>query len=205
MRQNLYSTVFAAPGQGGWRVFSLVRTISMSIAHPITYQQLTARIEADMRAYLACAASAAESSGRVAPQASARSLFILWLGFANQWHATHDDGHPPTLAADQARLVALLTDGPLSGEPIAPAYALDAADVGAELEAAGLRYASLSPADFVGNTLTVAVTTLRRLGLIGTDVAARVPARCLIRVLRDDADVLRARVMGPWQLQQDGR
>ncbi|WP_157657880.1 hypothetical protein [Burkholderia ubonensis] len=79
------------------------------------------------------------------------------------------------------------------------------ADVGAELEAAGLRYASLSSADFVSNTLTVAVTTLRRLGLIGTDVAARVPARCLIRVLRDDADVLRVRVMWPWQLQQDGR
>lgn len=174
----------------------------MSIAPPITYQQLTMRIEADMRAYLAGAASAAESSGRLVPQASARSLFVLWLGFAHQLHATHGDAHPPTLAADQARLLALLTDGASSG---APTCAADPADVGAELEAAGLHYASLSPADFVGNTLTVAVTTLRRLGLIGTDVAARVPARCLIRVVRDDVDVLRARVMWPWQLQQDGR
>lgn len=177
----------------------------MSIANSITYQQLTARIEADMRAYLACAASATEPSGRLASQASARSLFVLWLGVANQLHAAHDDGHHPTLAADQTRLLALLTDGASPGEPIAQACAVVPADVGAELEAAGLHYATLSPSDFVGNTLTVAVTTLRRLGLIGTDVAARVPARCLIRVLRDEAEVLRARVMWPWQLQQEGR
>ncbi|KWC23221.1 hypothetical protein [Burkholderia ubonensis] len=177
----------------------------MAIDHPIPYQQLTERTEADMRAYLACATTVAESSMHIALQASARSLFVLWLGFANRLHATLDAAERPAVEADHARLLALLANAAAPVEPITPAGARVPAEMGAELEAAGLRYASLSPADFVGNTLKVEVATLGRLGLIGPDTAAQVPAGCLIRVLRDEGDALRARVMWPWQLQQDGR
>jgi len=171
----------------------------MLIDHPITYQQLTERTEADIRAYLTCATTAAESSVCIALQASARSLFVQWLSFANRLRATLDDCHHPALEAEQARLLA---DATSPGEPMTRACAMVPAEVG-ELEAAGLRYASLNPADSVDNTLSVEVATLRRLGMIATDMAVQVPASCMIRVIRDEADALRARVMWPCQLQQD--
>lgn len=67
-----------------------------------------------------------------------------------------------------------------------------------ELEAAALRYAAMSPSDFVDGELRVEVTTLRNLGMIGTDSWARVPAGGAVLVVQRDGE-LRARVLLPWQ------
>jgi hypothetical protein len=76
------------------------------------------------------------------------------------------------------------------------------ADLHPELEAAALRYADMSPSDFADDTLRVDVTKMRNLGMIGTDTWVRVPAGGTVRVVRDEAGKLTARVMLPWQPQR---
>ncbi|MEX3960140.1 hypothetical protein [Trinickia sp. EG282A] len=68
-----------------------------------------------------------------------------------------------------------------------------------ELEAAALRYAAISPSDFENDVLRVDVSTLRNIGMIGTDTWARVPAGGAVRVVRRDDGEHRARVLLPWQ------
>ncbi|MCM3583770.1 MULTISPECIES: hypothetical protein [Bacteria] len=65
-----------------------------------------------------------------------------------------------------------------------------------ELEAAALRYAAMSPSEFHGDTLHVAVTKLRDLGMVTTTTWARVPAHVDVRVLRDETSTT-ARVLPP--------
>ncbi|WP_148278632.1 hypothetical protein [Burkholderia sp. KJ006] len=68
-----------------------------------------------------------------------------------------------------------------------------------ELEAAATRYAAMSPSDFAGDTLRVTVTKLRSLGMVSTETWAQVPAGGSVRVKREPAGVLVAKVMLPWQ------
>lgn len=74
--------------------------------------------------------------------------------------------------------------------PIAPR------DLWPELEAAALRYAAMSPSEFHGDTLHVAVTKLRDLGMVTTTTWVRVPAHVDVRVLRDGTSIA-ARVLPP--------
>ncbi|MGS1035939.1 hypothetical protein NFI99_12645 (plasmid) [Burkholderia glumae] len=67
-----------------------------------------------------------------------------------------------------------------------------------ELEAAALRYAAMSPSDFIDDELRVEVTTLRNIGMIGMETWARVPAGGTVLVVRRDGEQ-RARVLLPWQ------
>lgn len=76
-------------------------------------------------------------------------------------------------------------------------------DLHQELEAAALRYAAMSPSDFQGDKLRVCVSTLRNLGMIGTDTWARVPAGGEVLVIRQNDGEQRARVLLPWQPSSD--
>lgn len=74
-----------------------------------------------------------------------------------------------------------------------------------ELEAAAIRYATMSPSDFAGDTLRVTVTKLRDLGMIATETWMQVPAGGAVRVKREPSSTLVAKVMLPWQRSTDGR
>ncbi|CAJ6629052.1 Uncharacterised protein [Burkholderia pseudomallei] len=74
-----------------------------------------------------------------------------------------------------------------------------------ELEAAAIRYATMSPSDLVGDTLRVTVTSLRWLGMVSTETWAQVPAGGSVQVRRETSGVLVAKVMLPWQRSTDGR
>ncbi|MBN3786126.1 hypothetical protein [Burkholderia sp. Ac-20353] len=74
----------------------------------ISYPQLTAAAEAQIRDYVAFAAAAGDAAERREHRASAVSLFAFWQGFANRLHPTTDDVGRRALDADQRRLLALL-------------------------------------------------------------------------------------------------
>ena len=71
-----------------------------------------------------------------------------------------------------------------------------------ELEVAALRYASMSPSDFVDQELRVSAATLRNLGMIGTETWAHVAGGAVL-VTRNDDGEMRARVLLPWQQSND--
>ncbi|WP_410199522.1 hypothetical protein [Burkholderia cenocepacia] len=77
--------------------------------YTVSYPELTASAERQIRDYMTFAAAAGDDAERRALHASAVSLFAYWLGFVNAARKTVDDSGRKQLQRDEHRLLDLVS------------------------------------------------------------------------------------------------
>ena len=77
--------------------------------YTVSYSDLTASAERQIRDYMTFAAAAGDDAERRALHASAVSLFAYWLGFVNAARKTVDDAGRQQLQRDEHRLLDLVS------------------------------------------------------------------------------------------------
>lgn len=77
--------------------------------YTVSYPELTASAERQIRDYMTFAAAAGDDAERRALHASAVSLFAYWLGFVNAARKTVDDAGRKQLQRDEHRLLDLVS------------------------------------------------------------------------------------------------